>query len=64
MILGFLKGLADDRPSFWRGVGEGLAGRGTFCGGTFLLFQDHRTGLGMEWEPVLIRTELMTQGLP
>ncbi len=47
MIAGFVKGLTDDRPSFWRGFGEGLAGRGKFRGGTYVFLHDRRTGLGM-----------------
>ncbi len=47
MIAGFVKGLTDDHPSFWRGFGEGLAGRGKFRGGTYVFFHDRRTGLGM-----------------
>jgi len=27
IVCGFFSGLVDDRPSFWRGFGEGLAGR-------------------------------------
>ena len=47
MILGLIKGLTDDRPSFWRGFGEGMAGRGKLRGGTFLFFHDRHSGLGM-----------------
>jgi hypothetical protein len=46
-IFGFLHGLTDDRPSFWRGFGQGLAGRGKSGGKTYLFFHDPRTGLGM-----------------
>ena len=45
MIVGFVQGLPDDRPSFWRGIGEGLAGRGKLRGGTYPFFHDRRSGL-------------------
>ena len=47
LIVGFVQGLTDDRPSFWRGFGEGLAGRGELRGRTYLFFHDRKTGLGM-----------------
>jgi hypothetical protein len=47
IIGGFISGLVDDRPSFWRGFGEGLAGRGKFRGSTYLFLRDRRTGLGI-----------------
>lgn len=30
VFVGILKGLTNDRPSFWRGSSEGLAGKGEF----------------------------------
>ena len=47
IVCGFISELVDDRPSFWRGFGEGLAGRGKFRGSTYLFLHDRRTGLGM-----------------
>ena len=47
VFVGFVKGLTDDRPSFWRGFGEGLAGKGEFRGSTYLFLHDQRTGLGI-----------------
>jgi hypothetical protein len=47
MIVGFVKGLIDDRPSIWRGFGEGLAGRGKLRGGTNLFFQNRLSGSGI-----------------
>lgn len=47
IVVGFIRGLTDDRPSFWRGFGEGLAGRGEFRGGTYFFLHDRRTGLGI-----------------
>ena len=47
MIAGFVKGLTDDRPSFWRGFGEGMAGRGKYRGGTYFVFRDRHSGLGI-----------------
>jgi hypothetical protein len=46
-IVGFIRGLTDKRPSFWRGFGEGLAGKGEGRGDTYLFFHDSHTGLGM-----------------
>jgi hypothetical protein len=46
-IVGFVRGFTDKRPSFWRGFGEGLAGKGECRGDTYLFFHDHRTGLGI-----------------
>jgi len=47
LIVGFIRGLTDKRPSFWRGFGEGLAGKGEFRGSTYLFSHDTHTGLGM-----------------
>lgn len=47
IVCGFFSGLVDDRPSFWRGFGEGLAGRGKLKGGMYLFLHDRRTGLGI-----------------
>ncbi len=47
VIIGFLRGMTDERSSFWRGFGEGLAGRGKLRGETYVFFHDPRTGLGM-----------------
>ena len=47
VVVGFIRGLTDNRPSFWRGFGEGLAGKGECRGDTYLFFHDHRTGLGI-----------------
>jgi hypothetical protein len=47
IIAGFIQGLTDDRPSFWRGFGEGLAGKGEFRGGTYFFLHDRLTGLGV-----------------
>lgn len=46
-IVGFIRGFTDKRPSFWRGFGEGLAGKGERHADTYLLFHDHHTGLGI-----------------
>jgi len=46
-VCGFIKGILDDRPSFWRGFGKGLAGKGDFRGETYLFFHDRQTGLGI-----------------
>ena len=47
IVVGFIRGLRDKRPSFWRGFGEGLAGKGDFRGSTYVFFHDEHTGLGM-----------------
>ena len=47
MILGVIKGLTDDKPSFWRGLGEGMAGRGKFRGGTYFFFHGRGPGPGI-----------------
>jgi len=46
-VKGFFQGLTDERPSFGRGVGKGLVGRGEYRGDTYLFFHDHNTGLGI-----------------
>lgn len=46
-VAGFIKGLTDDSPSFWRGFGEGLAGKGKFRGSTYLFLHDWHTGFGI-----------------
>lgn len=35
-IVGFIRGFTDKRPSFWRGFGEGLAGKGECHADTYL----------------------------
>ena len=47
VIMGAIKGLADSTPSFWRGFGEGLAGRGKYRGGTYFMLHDRRSGLSI-----------------
>ena len=47
IVVGLIRGLTDKRPSFWRGFGEGLTGKGESKGSTYLFFHDRRTGLGM-----------------
>ncbi|MFM8634559.1 MAG: hypothetical protein ACKOEX_07090 [Planctomycetia bacterium] len=50
MILGAIDGLIKAKsgtPSFWRGFGEGMAGRGKYRGGTYFVFRDRRSGLGI-----------------
>jgi len=46
-VCGLIKGAFDDRPSFWRGFGEGLAGKSDFRGETYVFFHDRHTGLGI-----------------
>lgn len=50
MIMGLIDGLiklSNGKTSFWRGFGEGMAGRGKLRGGTYLFFHNRRSGLGM-----------------
>jgi hypothetical protein len=47
IVVGIIRGLTDKRPSFWRGFGEGLAGKGEFRGTTYMFLHDRHTGLGM-----------------
>ena len=50
MITGLIDGLIklnNGTPSFWRGFGEGMAGRGKHRGGIYFVFRDRRSGLGI-----------------
>jgi len=50
MIMGVIKGLTelhDNKPSFWQGFGEGMAGRGKYRGGTYFVFRGRHSGWGI-----------------
>lgn len=47
IVVGLIRGLTDKRPSFWRGFGEGLAGKGEVKGSSYLFFHDQLTGLAI-----------------
>jgi hypothetical protein len=50
MIMGLIDGLIklnNGTPSFWRGFGEGMAGRGKHRGGTYFVFRGRHSGWGI-----------------
>ncbi len=50
MIMGLIDGLIklnNGTSSFWRGFGEGMAGRGKYRGGTYFVFRGRHSGWGI-----------------
>jgi hypothetical protein len=48
IIIGLIKGFTDNKPSFWRGFGEGLASRDDGRLKTSFYYIDRKTGLGIK----------------
>ena len=48
IIVGFLKGFMDDKPSFWKGFGEGIVSSKDLNAKTSLYYFDRKTGIGMK----------------
>lgn len=48
IVIGFLKGFMDNKPSFWKGFGEGLVSSEELTTKTSLYFFDRKTGIGMK----------------
>ena len=51
IIVGFLKGITNTQPSFWKGFGEGLASRDSGKCKTSFYYTDRKTGIGMRIHP-------------
>lgn len=47
ILFGFIRGLMNTKPSFWRGVGEGLASKDNGSVKTSFYMVDRKTGVGM-----------------
>lgn len=47
IIIGFIKGMTNNQPSFWRGLGEGLASKDNGKFKTSFYYVDRKTGLGI-----------------
>lgn len=51
VVVGFFHGFFDDKPSFWRGFGNGLASKDTGDMKTSFYYIDRKTGIGMKIDP-------------